>query len=545
MRSKTKFKSIPDWIKRLTKSIALDQGPKPEEYAPFLRMPQLMNELVTLIKALPDEPEESKKNYHTACVLAFDICVAQLQSAVENGNKYAIRLLNRLMNALALAMNSFDHTLGFWLPILNAFYEVHVELNASLRDAYLDLVDQESEVASDDEATQAQAMRAMLAELSDLSVFDIADHFFSQSHAMPADFFIDLLLDLYSVEEGHEIAILFLLHPKAEVRSVVLTTLDGLMPKLELTSISLSRLQTIQTWYPPVYQDLFHRWIKIHRRKGIMFPQKRLRRQLKLYATEVDGGGAQGMFVHMHTAKSHRICGFLFKDTIGIKEVWLTSAMDLQEVQQYYREVFNERMMLRTVNWDYVYKICNHFLAMTQARGALPGLHLLEIQELLGTSFLPEALEPEQLVQELGVKIVPFTAEVLESALKRSKSWFKQKAFTQSWFEESATIDALVNQSCSIVDGMKVCSFEKACDRLMEEVFEPAREQWAFHFLWTALWAKAKSTKRERFWQDSYLIAYAIYSGRPLANIPVIKDICHLTAVNSLETMQERRAYLN
>lgn len=539
------FNRLSEWVESLTQAVTLDQGPKPEEYPPFLKEPQYIVELVRLIDALPDEVEESARHHHTASILAFDICVAQLQAAIEHGNKHASRLLNQLMDALALKMNTSTHTLGFWLPVLNAFYETHVELSSSLRDAYLDLVDKEEETAPINEAGQAQAMQEIISDLSELSVFDIADHFFSQSHAMPADFFIDLLLDLYSIEEGHAIALLFLLHPKAEVRSVVLTTLDGLMPKLELKPISLSRLQAIQAWYAPEYADLFHRWIKIQRRKGVVFSPRQLHRQLKLYATEVDGSGAQGMFIHLYEHGAHRICGLLFKEPLGIKETWVTSVMNLKEVQQYYREAFDEKMMLRAVDWDYAYKMINYFIALMRERGEVPNLHLLEVQEMLGTTFLPQALEIDRLLQELGIQIVPFTEEVVENALKRSGRWSKEKALTQSWFDESAEVDVLVNQCCSIVSGMKICEFEKAYDLVMNNILEPERKKWGFHFLWTAFWAKSKSSSRERFWQDSYLVAYAIYSGQSLSTIPIMKAICHLTVMNSLETMQERRAYLN
>ena len=545
MTSETEFKGLEPWITELTHAIEFDRSPKPEEYAPFLKLPELITELIAVIQALADEPEEAARHHHTACILAFDICVAQLQAAAEHGNKYAVRLMNQLMDALAEVMTVSEHTLGFWLPVLNAFYEVHVELNPALRDAYLDLVDDEEDAMDVDDEDQTHAMREMLAELSDLSVFDIAEHFFSQSHAMPSDFFIDLLLDLYSVEEGHEIALLFLLHPKPEVRSVVVTTLDGLMPKLELTAVSLNRLQVIQQWYPAAYEDLFHRWIKIQRRKGVVFAPKQQQEQLRLYATEVDGSGAQGLFMHVQLGETNRICGLLFKASLGLKEAWVTSVMTDKEVDQYYQEAFDERMMLREVEWGFVEKMTNNFLALTREKDALPGLHLLEIQEILGVTFVPRALEVEALLQELGVQIVPFTAEVIQGALKRSSQWFRQKGFTQSWFDESAEVDTLVNQCCTIVDGIKVCAFEQAYDLVMQEVLERERDKWAFHFLWTALWAKSKSSKRERFWQDSYLVAYAIYSGEVFSVIPIMGRICHLTVVNSLETMQERRGYLN
>src|SRR5690606_12207303 len=142
--------------------------------------------------------------YYSACVFALDICVAQLQAAQENGNKTAGKTLDQLMSKIAQAIVKANQSLSIWLPILNAFYEVHVELSPELKNAYFELAGNEEELSSEDEVDHLNSIRAMIEELSDLSVFDIAENFFAQSYAMPADFFTDLILDLYSIEEGQE-----------------------------------------------------------------------------------------------------------------------------------------------------------------------------------------------------------------------------------------------------------------------------------------------------------------------------------------------------
>lgn len=70
-------------------------------------------------------------------------------------------------------------------------------------------------------------------------------------------------------------------------------------------------------------------------------------------------------------------------------------------------------------------------------------------------------------------------------------------------------------------------------------------QRWIFHFVWIALWLKAKGRKNEKTWQDSFLIAYVIQSGRPLHEIPIMQEICRQSVLNSVETMQDRRTHLN
>jgi len=175
----------------------------------------------------------------------------------------------------------------------------------------------------------------------------------------------------------------------------------------------------------------------------------------------------------------------------------------------------------------------------------MPDLHLLEIQEQLGLHLLPEKLDLDYLIERLGVQISPFTPDSMKASLARSKSWPKNKRFTESWFVENSAIDQLVNGCCHFVDGVRVCRFAEAMSAVFANEMEHNREKWLFHFLWIALWIKAKARKNEKIWQDSFFIAYAIQSGVPLESIPIMREICHQSVVNSIETMHERRTHLH
>jgi hypothetical protein len=80
---------------------------------------------------------------------------------------------------------------------------------------------------------------------------------------------------------------------------------------------------------------------------------------------------------------------------------------------------------------------------------------------------------------------------------------------------------------------------------VFEEELELHRDQWQFHFLWIALWIKAKERRNEKIWSDSFLIAHVIHEGMSLRDIPVMQEICRQTVINSVETMQERRTHLS
>ena len=518
----------------------------PQMYALLLQHPEYAIDLINIVNNLEEETVEDNPPIYSACVLGLDMCIAQLQAAKEVNSKVSTKSLTALMNYLAEIINSKKHHLSFWLPVLNIFYEVHVDLTPQLQNAYYELANQEEDESPElDDVSHLDSIRELIQELSHLSIFAVAEHFFAQSYAMPPDFFIDLMVDLYNIKEGEDIALLILLHPKAAVREVAVSTLNELMEHITLSSLSLSRLQAVKYWYPPHFHGLFEQWIKLQRRKGVVFAPENTVASLKIKATEVDGSGSQGLFIHGRRGRKNKICGLLFKYHLGIKDAWSTPFISAKEVTSYYRKAFEESVTLREVHSDYLCLMAEHFLALAIEKDDVPYLHFLEIQEWLGLRLRPNKIDVRSLIAELSVEITPFTPEVIQEALKRSKTWLKTKPFTESWYLESALVDKIVNHNSSFVEGVKICHMENAMRAVFKEVFETDRDRWQFHFLWIALWAKAKAKLNEKLWQDSFLIAYSIHKGMPLKDIPVMHEVGYQTIVNSIETMQDRKTHLN
>jgi hypothetical protein len=283
---------LKQWIQDIAEQLALQKNPQIGNQFSVLKTPQLLQELLTLLQELPDmPPEEDDQYYYMACWFVFDVMVAQLQMAAEHRHKQATRLLRELMDQLTHLLRTAERPLGFWLPALNAFYEVHLDLTPALQDAFMELANLEDDEVEETEQDSIQSLKAMFEDLAGSSDFEIAEYFFSQSHAMPPEFFIDLLADLYATDEGQEVGILFLLHPKTEVRTVVLLALDNLMPSLTLSSLALTRLKMIAAWCPVTWTPYLKRWIHLQRKKEVSFLNWSVPNHLKILATEVDGSG--------------------------------------------------------------------------------------------------------------------------------------------------------------------------------------------------------------------------------------------------------------
>jgi hypothetical protein len=502
----------------------------------------LLASLLDRLEAQPQEIGDNEQDY-SACLFAFDICIIQLQAAIENGYHPAEQRLQQLMTLMADKLNHSKHSINFWLPLLNAFYEVHIELSDELKDAYVELASVESPGDADSDVDQLQLIREMILELSDLSVFDITQHFFAQSHAMPAEFYYDLLYDLFAIDEGHDIAILCLMHPKADVRAVVMETIDQVIDSLALSPESLMRLTVIQHWFPASVQPIFERWIKAQRRQGVMYqPNQHKPKQVKLKASEIDGSGTQVIYISFKEGKMHHACSVMLYYGEGIKDIWFTSSLDasvdIDDIPD------SQGLIMRTVDKDYLQRILNHFLFQTIALGRMPDIRLMQLQEHLGLNVQPQLLDLDAILDEFGVSIQPVTQDVIETSLKSSKHWPYNKAFTEAWYVQDARIDATVNRCCRFEQGVKMCDKILAKQQVIDDIFEKQRDRWLFHFIWHMLWLAAHAKKNERAWQDCFFIAYEIAQGRRLAEIPIMVAIADETIENSLETMEERGTYL-
>jgi hypothetical protein len=544
---KESAQTLKEWIAEIEKFIGRNEDINVGSYIDFTQNQEIAVVIIDFINAIEDKVDEFNTSY-SAHLFALDVCVSQLQSVAENGNKTALKTLKILMNKIAESIRNNNHGLGFWLPILSPFYEAHVDLTDELKESYFLLAnfdDEKSDVISE-ETSHLDSIRALISDLSEMSEFDIAENFFAQSCAMPDEFFIDLVLDLYNLDEGRNIALLALLHPRKEVREVVVATIDSIIESITLSPKSLSRLQVIASWYPKEYLSQMESWIRIQRKKGVIFHRETPKYKLvHIKASEIDGGGAQGIFVQIRCNKKQKLCSLLLKRHVGVKDAWVTQFISNEEIKNYYKDAFDDGVFLRQVDLEYFIMMTNHFLAVMLENGDMPDLHLLEIQEELGVKFYPEKIDVDDIIQKLIVSINPFTSEVVEKSYSRSKNWLYTKKHTESWFLESHEIDKLVNKYSSYSQGSRVTQFFEVVDAVLNDYMEQHRDDWVMHFLMVALWSKVKARPTEVFWHDSLIIAYSIYKGEDLASIPIFKTIAKETVMNSIKTMKWRGTHLS
>lgn len=537
-------KQVEQWIDEIADAIEQSKAIEQRLYNPFIKAPELASSLVHIIANLKESDFDDRQSYFSACIFALEICISQLQAAIENESKKATLALSQVMTQLAEAIQSHERSLSFWLPVLNAFYDAHIELSKELKQAYFELVAIEPVDEDIDEQSNINSIRALLEELSNLSDFEIAEHFFAQGYAMPPEFFGDLVIDLCQLSEGINIAILSLLHPDPQVREYVIEAIDETIEQTTLSPRALTRLAVIKHWYPTHYHALFNRWIRLQRKKEVTFELNQNPQILQIKASEIDGGGSQGIFIRARHDTSNQLCGLLFNVELGIKDAWFAQNISNDDANKYFQQPFANSVALRTIDKTYLTQIANHFLAVTLEQGEVAELHLLAIQEALDLKIIPQKIAVVECLQSLCIEISPVTPDRIREAIQQTKQWSTTKRFTESWFIESASVDKIVNQQCSYIDGAKICNIEQARKNIFAKEITPKRQKWVFHFLWLALWLKSCAKKNERAWQDSALLAHAIHQGIELQDIPILQEICQQSIENSLETMASRRTHL-
>lgn len=95
---------IRSWLEKMALSIESNEEPSSAYYNAFIQEPMLALAIIQIIAELEEQAMDQSHGFYSACIFALDACVAQIQSAVENGNKQAEKNMNLLMSLLAQHM---------------------------------------------------------------------------------------------------------------------------------------------------------------------------------------------------------------------------------------------------------------------------------------------------------------------------------------------------------------------------------------------------------------------------------------------------------
>lgn len=475
----------------------------------------------------------------------IELCLVHLRIASDHNQPWADKLIQLYQDELATLMDEYP-TLSCWMPIINLFFSADIKLNDTVKNTYISMLEI-SQKSEQDARTQQILMQQLLSDDSDNSEFEIAELFFAQTSALPKEYFPAFVGELLSFKANKAIntAVLFLLHPDSAIRHAVLKDTKELFLNTLLPPESTSRLPVIRQWLPDTEKHYIDTLLLNQRKKGVEFATLTPSKIIDIHATEMDGSGAQAIFFLIKHGTHYQATGVLIKRHFGIKDTWLSPPLNKERAKNYATQGMSKNIILRKVDKFYVELLLAHHIYQGQRKGSVPNVSLLALQEMMGLNWQANPLNITKTLAELKETLPEIDEAWIEKSLKRSGRWYKNKTFTESWFDESAELDRIVNTHCSFVDGTKFCNIENATIDVMEQYLEPKREQWVEHFVWMALWAKPHARYNEYLWKDCYLLASLLKEGCPIEEIPLMHVISEHNILTSVETMEYRKTHLS
>ena len=200
------------------------------------------------------------------------------------------------------------------------------------------------------------------------------------------------------------------------------------------------------------------------------------------------------------------------------------------------------------VSEEYVARIVSHYIALNNSNHETPEPHLLEIYEHLGArEWRAELTNLDTCLSGLLHEIRPakLPLDWIDESLARSGNWTDCEDFTDSWFETSPSIDALINRYASLEKGLHNIRFNEALKELSTTGFEYVRQKWLNLFVWMALMAKSNpNQKNTMLWQDFATLAHVLHQEQAMQNIPLMRRMIHDSLSISIDSLKERGSYL-
>lgn len=547
-----KNQHLQNLLEHLANNFAAEKAISPEFYDELQQHPEYGIEVMQLLPQLDDNkqtgdtPKDEAQPLLLACLHYIEMCLIQLKLAQEHYQRWADELV-AIYQAELLTLLEENPDSNCWLPVINLFFDAEIAIDDSIKQMYLSVMEK-SQKSEDQIEYQQLLVKQLLADDSDALDYEVAELFLAQTNALPTDYFPSFIKELlaFNLTKAVNAAILFLLHPMAEVRDIIISNANEIFADVLLPPESMSRLLMIRHWLPEVEKFSLEILLNNQRKKGAVFAQLHQAEIIEVKATDMDGTGAQAIFLLLKRKNGYQAGGLLVKRYYGIKDTWLSPILSKQKALQYAKQNLQGDFFLRKVDKNYLDLLVADHIYQSQKIDAVPHINLLQLQELTSSQWQAQPLNIELIIANLISKVDDFAnKQWQEQSLLRSGNWYRKYEFTESWFDESPELDKLVNQSCSFLDGIKQCNMSLAMPSILEAYFEPRREQWLEHFLWLTLWAKPNARHNEYLWKDSLTVANALYNNKPMLEIPIIQVICEHSILQSIETMENRKTHLS
>ncbi len=467
----------------------------------------------------------------TACRWLLANQLELIRYRLERGHDWAQAMLDAYQEKLIALVQAHALPEADWFELVNLLKIAKVPIRPGMAEALtMAAADATAEDVPSPEEIPHQ-LRGMLDALgrSTEDPFMVVEGLAETGTLMPVELRVYMTHELGLSPHAvlREAVPLLLLDPEPAVRQAAAAVLEQVAGPDTVSPVMLRRALLVRNWVPEAEREPIDRLVRKARLKGVTCAQWAPPPALAIQCSMVDGSGAQSLLVTTPKGRTGLFIGLLLKQGYGIRDAWCDASLPRPEINRALRET------QRTMTWhptgrDHLDLVVQHHIRRGLTAGHLPQAAIVAVAEAFGAADWKDrgidvAAETERLFSGLGA--AAGSAAAVTASLRRSGTWLAHDPMMQSWFEDDAAIRALV-------EGKPRPKPQVAVRRVLEEVLPARRAAWAERALLLALWLQAgpaatasAATDPAGRWQDCVVLAHALLSERPLAELPAMVAI--------------------
>jgi hypothetical protein len=417
------------------------------------------------------------------------------------------------------------------LMMLHCFHDARLDVGPELSEALETLMQARRDADAGEETEAAEAFAEVLEQYAG-DTFGLAEFIATGLSVMPAEVAAKMVQVTVLAEESDlRMASLSILHSdKPHLRDALLDNLQQAASSGLIDGVMLRRMIVVRNWLPEERRRQLDDAIKTCRKNGVACAGwPKVAAPVEMWSSGVDGSGACSLFLVVKENRKYALVSFLLKQSRGVREAFVMRQMTLKEVRATLAGA-RSQMLLLPSDMDHLGMSVRHFLAENVRSGEMPPFALLDVVETIGLTDLNPVRKPvRELVDELCAAIGETIPDaIIAAALDHSEEWPDVEPITEGWFMEGEEIEKLVR-----VRGTKNGRIEA----LLAGPIEAQRDWWAELVAWMALCLRQEDQIEE--WEDSdqrpwlsfAIVAREILNGRPLAEIPAMRQIAERSLI--------------
>ncbi|NTV13540.1 MAG: hypothetical protein HGA96_06375 [Desulfobulbaceae bacterium] len=336
-----------------------------------------------------------------------------------------------------------------------------------------------------------------------------------------------------------ETGALMLFHPQAAVRAGLAQGLSAIDGKF-ISPATLRRLIVARNWFPEEIRTGIDQAVSNARRARVEcapIPQGMV---MSVYASAVDGAGAQSFQAVIPDGNGFVSCSILLKMGVGVADAFMVPLKNKRALGDFQAMLAEEAAMLESTPAHLDQRVCQA-LAEGARLGKVPSPWLVAIAECLGREhWRVVPFDPRQELATLRAALEISGSKYLteragREALELSAKWHERRPFAASWFEDGAAVE---RDMLAATGKKKNPAPDQVQAQLLGGVLQERRENWLERLVLTAMWLR--SAKHPPLpWPQMFHVAAALADDQlPLREIPLMCAVAAMTC----EAYQARKA---